>query len=80
MLSFAVQKNSTKNCIQYMKIQFGSEHNLDDQFLLTSFSWLRKTPTPFVAYFFLKKTNIKRKQENATCNYRQKKTAMPLNL
>lgn len=61
-----------------MKIKFGSEHNLDNQILLTSISWVRKTPTPFVAYFLLR-TN---KKENRKMQFAitDPKKVMPLNL
>lgn len=41
-----------------MKLDFGYEHNLDHQFLLTSSFWLRKTPNSFVVWLF-KTTNAK---------------------
>lgn len=40
-----------KQFIQYMKLQFGSEHNLY-QFPLTSSFWLRKAPNTFVVWLF----------------------------
>lgn len=57
-----------------MKIKFGSEHNLDNQILLTSISWLRKTPTPFVAYFLL----IKKKTGKCNLQLQTKKKSCPL--